>query len=398
MVEETEMNDANVEKKAEYKEIRRRKGRFGEEISVVVPHIPQIPGESVTQSLGRYILDTILTYSIHWKMLLVLALGASLYVLYKLFGILAFEAIILIIIASFISAEIIANWHLKQHIVQIRETKFQDDIKVVNVEAVDQKITLKVLESKIAPGEDSYREWETVDAALDPENPNALRLLGCNILNTGYGKYIFARSVDPENKLVIGESQDYPGIALLPMLIKPETLIPKALREIDKAVKKGNLKPEEAEELKKRGMKIAEDYIDYLTTIKEHGGHVYVPKEMTSRARSYIVGLDQVGSRFFKQYAQWKDQADIPQELRNSRIMNLLNSNRESVAVISFLLTNMARMTEEAWSKALGTIQNIQGMTEESINARYVETMNDIETLISKPEKEIIKKSTGEEI
>ena len=370
-------------------------GRFKNKV-VVPKKLPVIEGESPTQTLGRTIIDWWLSHNLTWRTILVVILGVSYYILRAYISYEAIEFLIGIFIAAYIFGHFMSEYFLKPHIARIRKAKIQDDVSVVNVETKGLKVNLNILKAKFKPGEDAWEEYITVNEALDPKNPNRLISLGVTPIQTSWGKYIFAKEVDLENRMLIGDKEDYPAIALLPFVNDSQTYIPETIKWLEKLSQKSKITPEQLVELEKEGMKIYDQLDGYINKLSDYGAKIVNLKQMSKTDQRVILGLNRVTSRFFNQYKEYKEFYDLPLTLRSSRIMNAISTEKEMSTLYSFWLENMARMEQEAMSEALGVLQNELGITSSGLTARMHETWEEFTELRTLREKEALRKATGE--
>ena len=370
-------------------------GRFKNKV-VVPKKLPVIEGESPMQTLGRTIMDWWIGHNLTWRTILVIMLGISYYILRAYVSYEAIGFLIGIAISAYIFGHFMSEYFVKPHIARIRKAKIQDDVKVVNVETKGLKVNLNILKAKFKPGEDAWEEYITVNEALDPKNPNRLIPLGVTPIQTSWGKYIFAKDIDLENRLLIGDSEDYPAIALLPFVNDSQTYIPETVKWLEKLSQKSKITPEQLAELEKEGTKIYDQLDGYINKLSDYGAKIVNLKQMPKIDQRVILGLNRVTSRFFNQYKEYKDFYDLPLTLRSSRIMNAINTEKEMSTLYSFWLENMARMEQEAMSEALGVLQNELGITSSGLTARMHETYEEFTALRTLYEKEALRRATGE--
>ena len=394
MADEQNTDDAGI--KNGFKPTGELWGRFKSKV-VVASKVPEIAGEAVTASIGRHIVNWWLSVNGTVKMLYIIGVVGAYYVLRTYITPLALGFLIGIIAGTYILGHFISEWHLQAHLVRIRKAKVEDDVKIVNVESKGMKVNLQVLKAKLGPGEDAWEEYVTVDQALDPRNPNALRRLGVTPMHTSWGDYIFAKEVDLQNRLLIGEKDDYPAVGLLPYISDSSTYIPEASKWIEDLWKHGKITPEQLKTLESEGTKVFDALDSYINKLADAGAKVVNLKKIDKDDRKLILGLNRISSRFFQQYKEYKDFYDLPLQLRTSRIMNAINVSKESNALFGYWFENQARMEQESMGNALGVLQNELGITSEGVGARLHETIDEFATLRSLKEKEIARRYTGEE-
>ena len=395
MADEQNTDDAGI--KNAFKPTGEIWGRFKSKVVKPTKKIAEISGEAVTASMGRHIVNWWLNVNGTMKLLYLIAAAGAYYILHVYISPLAVGFLIGIMIGSYVLSHFISEWHLQAHLVRIRKSKVQDDVKVVSVESKGMKVNLQVLKASLGPGEDAWEEYTTVDQALDPRNPNALRRLGVTPIHTSWGDYIFAKEVDLENRLLVGEKDDYPAVGLLPYISDSSTFIPESSKWIEDLWKNGKITPEQLKNLEAEGVRVFDALDAYINRLNEAGAKIVNLKKLEKDDRKFILGLDRVTSRFFQQYKEHKDFYDLPVQLRTSRLMNAINVAKESNALFGFWLENQARMEQEAMGNALGVLQNELGITSEAVGARLHETIDEFVALRSLKEKEIARRLTGEE-
>ncbi len=366
---------------------------------VVDIKLPEIPGESVGQSWLRQQINRWEKWGMTWKVLTIgfVALAIAIFHIYLVSG-LVIPAIIISLVIAAVGAEIIANYHMKGHWYYALVTKLKDNVKITNIKSEGTNLTFDVLETKLAPGEDPLQEYRIIDKAVDPKNPDGIRLIDCTIIQTGFRKWILAKDFDIEHRILIGEAGDYPGLALLPLVYDLESQIPKAEQWISKLFRKGKLTPEEVSALEEEGNRVVNGYNDYVKKLEAAGVKKLNKDNAGKNGMQLVVGLDSIGSQIFTSYKEYQDHNQITLSVRRSRVMNMVNMDKEVKDVLSWFLENKEKITLEAYINALQTIMDLEGTTDEAIRGGWAALKTKMDELKTIGVKRQVEEATGEEI
>ena len=391
-----EIDDEGINKDKDFIDVKGESWGVTGKATVVRPKtLPEISGESPVQSLGRHLMNLWISNNMTMRMLIVIILSAVAYGLYYYFGTSFYSLFGLILISSLIAGYLIAGWHLKRYEIRVRTSKIKDDTKIISTEFNDQDVTMKVMKSQLE-GRDMWEEWSIIDPTLVKDPSLKPRMIGVNKINTGFATYIFAKDFDPQNRLIIGEGEEFPGIALIPMLSSAYTTLPEIDRWVEKMWRKGKLKPEELQSYIDKLNDAITSYNDVIGELKNKGVKGIRMQDLNNQQQKLAIGLDSVGSRVFEQYKEYREHMELPEEIRHARVMNAVNTSKETTTLLAFMLENMSLLEQKAMSAAFGVIQNLQGVTSEQIQARFKDFDLELKTkLISEKEREMIEKVAG---
>ena len=359
--------------------------------------LPELQGESVMSSWGRYISNWWLGNNMSMRALIILVSIGTAYVFWYYFRSEGYYLVALVLISSAVGGKVISDWHLKRYEWRVRVPKIKDDIKVVSTELNGSDVTMKVMKAELKAGEDAWQEYSMIDPVLIKDAAFKPRMLGVTPIHTGYATYIFAKDFDLENRMLVGDGEEFPGIALIPMLYNAQTTLPQVDKWIEQVWRKGKIKPEEAEDIIKRLNSAIGSYNKVMEELKERGVKGIKMEDLKNPQQKFVIGLDSLGSKFFAQYREYREMQELPEEVRHAAVMNAVNTAKEYTTLLSYLLENMALLEQKAMSDAFGVLQNLSGITSEQIKTRFKEFDLELkERLMTKKEKELMKEATGE--